>query len=102
MPRKAGYLAPGYVSAAMDRLKIRFDGFVLSVNRLWRYFELEQDVDAGHIAANAAPIWFGDTWVAERYADRARHGSDHLPAVLCPRADVCEGKVRREFFFLDH
>ncbi len=57
MPRKAGYLATVQPSAAMDRLKIRFDGFVLSVNRLWRYFELEQDVDAGHIAANADFLW---------------------------------------------
>jgi hypothetical protein len=57
MPRKAGYLAPGDASAAMDRLKIRFDGFVLSVNRLWRYFELEQDVDTGHIATDADFLW---------------------------------------------
>ena len=102
MPRAAGYLAPGYVSAAMDCLKIRFDGFVLPGDALGGDFELEQDVDAGHIAADTDFLWNGHALVTERDADGARHGGDHLPAVLCPRADVCEGKVRREFFFLDH
>ena len=102
MPRKAGYLAPGYASAAMNHLKMRFDGFVLAGDAFGGDFELEQNIDAGHIAANADFLWNGEALVTERDADGTRHGSDHLPAVLCPRADVCEGKVRREFFFLDH
>ena len=102
MPRKAGYLAPGDASATMDRLEIRFDGVVLPGDALGCDFELEQDIDTGHIATDADFLRDGHALVTQRDADSARHGSDHLPAVLCPRADVCEGKVRREFLLLDH